>query len=575
MTRRVSVVAAVMTVLAVVIALRPYGATESPVPAVRVDQAGYLVGARKLAMSVGTGGASATVLLQPSRREVLAVPLGAAVTDPQSGDTLRAIDFSVLTAPGTYTIEVKGVGESVPFSVASNVYSDPLYLATRAFYGQRCGTAVDLGPRFKGYVHAACHMDDAQFHASSGRTGSKRATGGWHDAGDYGKYIVNSGITTGELLWAWEWYPKVFETLSLDIPESGNRVPYLLDEIRWNLDWMLTMQDEDGGVWPKLTSERFGSFVMPEKDDGGPRFIIGTGSEPYKSSCATADFAAVFAIAARVYRPYDTPYADRALAAARKAQTWVTAHPDVLFRNPPGVATGEYGDRRCTDERLWAAAELFRTTGEPPFGDLASQLAGGFHVAGMDPQSWPNVANLGLWAYAWSKGAPEPLRTRVATETAAAAREIAQRASSSPWRHSLTDRDLVWGSNAVVANYGILLLAANRFASDPSAIEAALDNLHYLLGRNTFGLSWVTAIGARPYRHPHHRPSGGDQNEEPWPGMLSGGPNARGGDPVLAGIPATPPARRYADDERAYSANEIAINWQAALVLLLAGVQGS
>lgn len=231
MIRRVSVVAAVMTVVAVVIAPRPYGATEAPVPAVRVDQAGYLVGARKFAMSVGAGGAAATVLLQPSRREVLTVPLGATVTDPQSGDTLRAIDFSALTAPGTYTIEVKGVGESVPFSIATNVYGDPLYLATRAFYGQRCGTAVDLGPRFKGYVHAACHMDDAQFHASSGRTGLKRATGGWHDAGDYGKYIVNSGITTGELLWAWEWYPKVFETLSLDIPESGNRVPDLLDEI--------------------------------------------------------------------------------------------------------------------------------------------------------------------------------------------------------------------------------------------------------------------------------------------------------------------------------------------------------
>jgi len=120
---------------------------------------------------------------------------------------------------------------------------------------------------------------------------------------------------------------------------------------------------------------------------------------------------------------------------------------------------------------------------------------------------------------------------------------------------------------------GVLLLAANRFADDPTALGAALDNLHYLLGRNTFGLSWVTAVGAMPYRHPHHRPSGGDQNEEPWPGMLSGGPNARGGDPVMADIPATPPARRYVDDERAYSANEMAINWQSALVLLLAGVQ--
>ena len=250
---------------------------------------------------------------------MLTVPLGPAVTDTQSGDTLRTIDFSAVTKPGSYTIAVKGVGESAPFRIAADVYRDPLYLTTRAFYGQRCGTAVNLGPRFKSYTHAACHLDDAQFHASSGRSGSKRASGGWHDAGDYGKYVVNSGITTGQLLWAWEWYPKVFETLSLDIPESTNRVPDLLDEIKWNLDWMLTMQDEDGGVWPKLTSARFGSFVMPEKDDGGTRYIIGTGSEPYKSSCATADFTAVFAIAARVYRPYDPAYADRAIAAARES----------------------------------------------------------------------------------------------------------------------------------------------------------------------------------------------------------------------------------------------------------------
>jgi len=562
-----------VTALGLATGLRSYQSFDSSAPAIRVDQAGYPVAARKLAMSVGGQGASATVLLQPTRREVLTVPLGPATTDTQSGDTLRTIDFSAVTKPGSYTIAVKGVGDSAPFRIAPDVYRDPLYLTTRAFYGQRCGTAVDLGPRFKSYTHAACHLDDAQFHASSGRSGSKRASGGWHDAGDYGKYVVNSGITTGQLLWAWEWYPKVFETLSLDIPESTNRVPDLLDEIKWNLDWMLTMQDADGGVWPKLTSARFGSFVMPEKDDGGTRYIIGTGSEPYKSSCATADFAAVFAIAARVYRPYDPAYADRAIAAARKAQTWVAAHPDVLFRNPPDVSTGEYGDRRCTDERLWAAAELFRTTGEQPFGDLSVALAADFHVAGTDPQSWPNVGNMGLWAYAWSKGASDALKTRVAAETAAAAREIVQRTASAAWRHSLTDRDLVWGSNAVVANYGVLLLAANRFASDPSALAAALDNLHYLLGRNTFGLSWVTAVGARPYRHPHHRPSGSDQNEESWPGMLSGGPNARGGDPVMAGIPATPPARRYVDDERAYSANEMAINWQSALVLLLAGVQ--
>jgi endoglucanase len=157
----------------------------------------------------------------------------------------------------------------------------------------------------------------------------------------------------------------------------------------------------------------------------------------------------------------------------------------------------------------------------------------------------------------------------------AAAREIANRVGSSAWRHALTERDFVWGSNGVVANYGVMLLAANRFEPDRRFVEAALDNLHYLLGRNAFGLSWVTDVGRRSFEHPHHRPSGSDTNAHPWPGLLSGGPNARAADPVMAKVPQGPPARRYLDDQGAYSANEIAINWNAPLVLLLAGVQPS
>jgi endoglucanase len=103
-------------------------------------------------------------------------------------------------------------------------------------------------------------------------------------------------------------------------------------------------------------------------------------------------------------------------------------------------------------------------------------------------------------------------------------------------------------------------------------VEAALDNLHYLLGRNTFSISWVTRVGANPYRHPHHRPSGADDNAEPWPGMLSGGPNRTRADPAMKTLPELPPARMYLDEQASYASNEMAINWNAPLVFLLAGV---
>src|SRR5208283_5369931 len=107
----------------------------------------------------------------------------------------------------------------------------------------------------------------------------------------------------------------------LNIPESGNGTPDILNETRWNLEWMLNMQDDDGGVWHKQTSEHFPAFVMPE-DDHLPSEVIGTGQAPYKSTCATADLAAVAAIAARVYQPFDAKFAARNLAAARKAWLW-------------------------------------------------------------------------------------------------------------------------------------------------------------------------------------------------------------------------------------------------------------
>jgi endoglucanase len=338
---------------------------------------------------------------------------------------------------------------------------------------------------------------------------------------------------------------------------------------------MLKMQDADGGVWHKLTSERFGGFVMPEKDDGGPRYVIGTGTAPFKSSCATGDFAAVMAIAARVFQPFDAEFAATARAAAERAWRWLSLNPNVVFRNCCGVVTGEYGDGNCSDERLWAAAELFRTTGAAEYDSyFKSNYAAVGPVLGTGPPSWPDVRSLALFTYALSRQptTDEAVRSRIRADAAAAGADILARTRANPYRISLRANDYVWGSNGVVANYGVALALVNALQPDPALMDAAAENLHYLLGRNTFALSWVTQLGDRPYRHPHHRPSGGDANAEPWPGMLSGGPNRFGGDPVIDALPATPPARRYRDDQGSYASNEMAINWNAPLVFLLASL---
>jgi endoglucanase len=546
---------------------------ESARLAIKVDQVGYPVNGPKVAL-VSSPATIFEIRRSSDGGVVFRGNLAPPQSDPDSGDQVQAADFSGLRRAGIFYLAVPGVGRSWDFTVGKNVFAHAYYMAMRAFYGQRCGTAVDLGPEFPGYAHAICHQQ-GEFHPSSGANGPRDNIGGWHDAGDYGRYMVNSGISTGTLLWAWEIYGRKLKNIPLKIPESGNGTPDILNEARWNLEWMLKMQDDDGGAWHKQTSEHFSAFVAPE-DDKLPSEVIGTGAAPYKSTCATADLAAVGAIAARVYQPYDAKFAARALETARRAWAWTEKNPDVTFRNPPGVTTGEYGDASCKDERLWAAAELWRTTGEAAYNNFFLKNYAEFLPSLDSPpaENWASVAPMGLWTYALSlrKDADAKAVAAIRERTLNAARAVVERTRRNPYRVSMQAKDYVWGSNGVAAGYGIYLLIANEFEPDNSFVDAARDNLHYLLGRNTFSLSWMTQVGEHSFQHPHHRPSGDGKQPGPWPGLLSGGPNAGRQDAVLAALPKDlPPAKVYADQLASYASNEICINWQASLVFLLAG----
>lgn len=555
---------------------RKTGGSDAAGTALKVDQVGYPLDGPKIAFAEVAGAPAEGFEIRRTSDGAVAFhgKLTAAELDSNSGDRVQAADFSKLRKPGSYYLVVPGLGRSWNFAIGKDVFEHTYYMAMRGFYGQRCGTAVDMGPEFPGYAHAACHLH-GEFHPSSGAKGPRDNVGGWHDAGDYGRYLVNSGVATGTLLWAWEIYGKKLKDISLKIPESGNGTPDILNEARWNLEWMLKMQDEDGGVWHKQTSEHFSGFVAPEEDTL-PSVVIGTGSAPYKSTCATADLAAVAAIAARVYAPYDEKFAAKALDAARRAWTWAEKNPDVTFKNPAGVSTGEYGDANCRDERVWAAAELWRATGEATYNDFFVKNYADFLPSLDSPpaENWATLGPMGLWTYALGKrkGSDGKAVTAIRERTVAAARAAVERTAGNPYRTSMTAKDYVWGSNGVAAGYGVYLLIANVMRPDKSFMDAARDNLHYLLGRNTFSLSWVTQVGEHAYEHPHHRPSGSGKQKGPWPGLLSGGPNAGRQDATLAALTKDlPPAKVYADQLASYASNEIAINWQASLVFLLAG----
>ncbi len=488
-------------------------------------------------------------------------------SDAATGHTVYRGDLSALQQAGRYRVVTSHGDSSSPFVISDSVYDEVFRKALRGFYLQRCG--MDILPAYAGvYEHALCHFRDAVFHSSTDTSGYRPAMGGWHDAGDYGKYIINAGISAGTLLLAYEMFPSRFSSDDLGIPESGNGVPDILDEVRYELQWFLSMQRWDGGFWFKLTREQFEGFVMP-RNDAGARYIYAV------SSAATGDAAAVLAKGARLFAPYDTAFSQTCLDAAKSGWQYLAAHPGIVpaggFRNPAGTATGEYGDTDDSDERQWAAVELFETTGDSLYHEY---LKGSFATGPLIDRVmwWGYVRPLALLTYMRSQqpaalfAVKQNLRLSLITYCNA---QVARR-NKSGYHVVLQPGEYNWGSNGGALNAAVLLLAGGVEAGDTSFVTAAADQLHYVLGVNGLSRSFVTGIGETPPMQPHHRPSGSDGIVDPVPGLLVGGPDQYRSDDVLRALytSSTPPALCYADSLPSYASNEIAINWNAPLVFV-------
>lgn len=537
---------------------------------IKVNAVGFLPQSHKLAVIPQTAGANRFEVVDADGKVVLDGALGAASRWTPSGETVRVADFSALTQAGAYRVRVGGL-VSDPFTVAQDGYRALGDAALKAFYFNR--SAIALTPEFAGpWARPAGHPDDKVLvHASAASKARPQGTviaspKGWYDAGDYNKYVVNSGISTYTLLAALEHFPDVFKR-DIGIPESGNGVPDILDEALWNLDWLLTMQDPaDGGVYHKLTNLRFDGIVMPHAASTTPRYVVA------KSTAAALDFAATMATASRVLAPYDAKWpglSQRMLAAAQAAWRWAEAHPKVVFKNPKDVVTGEYGDAQLADEFAWAAAELFIATGQDNYAQAFMR-----RDAALTTPAWDNVAALGWMSLAHHRDRLKPDIDRALIERRidALASQLAATADGG-YRVPLASKDIVWGSNAVILNQGMMLLQAYRINGTPAYLQAAQSSLDYVLGRNATGYMFVTGFGARPVMHPHHRPSMADGVAAPVPGWLAGGPNPGQQDAKdCPPYPSKLPALSYLDHACSYAANEVAINWNAPLVYVTAAL---
>ncbi|MBQ0012674.1 MAG: glycoside hydrolase family 9 protein [Clostridiales bacterium] len=469
-------------------------------------------------------------------------------------------DFTEFNTPGEYLIRTDVTGDSYPFEIADDVYDDALRASVLMLYTQRCGCEVkaDIGEEYADFVHPECHMGEAIIYGTEDKID---VSGGWHDAGDYGRYSAPGAKAVADLLMTYK--DANYEADDLGIPESGNGVPDILDEARYELEWLFKMQADNGGVYHKVTAPNFPATVMPEEETE-QLYVYPI------STTATGDFAAVMAKAYGIYAKYDEEFANKCLEASKKAYEYMEANAaadTTGFLNPEGVETGEYPDASNTDEWFWAAIELYLATGEQTYLDRAEELYHDDMELGL---GWIEMGLYGIHAYLTSDVADQDaefkdkLTKRVLDEVS-----MANMVSRREGYYNRMRAIYPWGSNLTISNNGILYSLAYQISGEEEYRELSGYQVDYILGMNPCGYSFLTAFGDHAAEHPHHRPS---QNKgHTVPGMVVGGPNSDPADPyAITVLMDMPGGMCYVDNDQCYSINEVAIYWNSPFIYILA-----
>lgn len=496
------------------------------------------------------------------------------IKDDISGEEISVFDFSDVTKAGRYKVASDGV-ESVNFQISENVNDKLLKDLCKCYYYLRCG--VDLEEKYAGpYVHGKCHTKKAKVFGEE--EPEVDVTGGWHDAGDYGRYATAGAVAVAHLLYAFKMYP-ILKTLSFDIPKD-DKYPDLLTEVKVELDFLMKLQRKDGGVYHKVTTMRHADFIMPEEDTND-LFLFPV------SSLATADVAAVLALGYSVYKEYDKEYALKLLNASLKSYEWLAKNKEaVLFKNPEESNTGEYGESEDFSNRFWAACSLFEATGEDKYYKEALKQKDNLITYDKSESyknyignifscfGWMDVAGLGALSIILSDKENE-LKTFLKEEMLKEAKRLEAVSLNNGFSLCMDKKDFIWGSNMELGKYLMVLLVSFNITKDKKYLSLVRDGLNYLLGCNTMNVSYVTGAGEKAFKNPHLRPTAVDNVDAPWDGLVSGGPNVGLQDERAAAIieKGTAPMKCYLDHVDCYSLNEITIYWNSPFVFAVAGLE--
>jgi endoglucanase len=533
-------------------------------PEPKVNQLGYLPDAHKyFVVSEVSGGpkkGDAFRVLDNGGKTALSGGLkNDAVDDKTStGEKVFQGDFSELKKPGLYTVEIGGL-KSQPFEIKKDLYRPIFKDALRCFYTIRCGTAID--DKVVGLKHEACHMKDAPSHEDATILD---LTGGWHNADDYGKWVLEESLSCSWMLWLYEFKEKQMADLKINIPESGNKMSDLLNQARWGLDWMMKMQRPDGGVLHKVDGEdHFCTGTPPEKDPYA-RYSKKPGT------IDAGDFIGTMCLASRAYRKADPAYADKCLKAARKAWKWLEQNPNVV------EVDSDYKDTDPSQEKIWALGEMARTTGDKALLERFEKEA---PLGRLKQASWMEPQFFGYMALCFDPKAPAKLKESIRLALAGVCDNLAKTSEASGYGVAHAANEYWWESNENLLNKTNLLLFGYEATGDLRYREAALRQMNWLLGGNSLGFSFVTGEGENSVKNPWHWIS--HDYGKLMPGWVSGGPNQypAGADSLLTSLikRGTPPAKCYVDANTpngSWASNEGETSENASLVFAAGYLSG-
>lgn len=558
----------------------------------RVNQLGYLPNSAKIATYKTSNTSTQSWQLKQNGTPVASGQTTAFGNDAASGDYLQQIDLSNVTATGSgFTLTVGG-DTSYPFAISANVYRGALYDSLRYFYHNRSGIKIDTQytgggngsyaanskwSRPAGHLNVGANKGDMNVPCWSGTCNySLNVTKGWYDAGDHGKYVVNGGISAWTLLNMYEraqYLVTNSTSLSdgkLNIPESANGVPDILDEARWEVEFLLSMQvptgqTKAGMVHHKMHDVGWTGFPLAPHEDDKQRALVPP------STAATLNLAAVAAQSARIWKDIDSGFAATCLTAAQRAWDAAKANPNDIYSGNFDNGGGGYGDSNVSDDFYWAAAELYITTGDSKYLSTINS----YLVERID-FNWADTELLGLMSLATVPSSQTAsLRSAAQQKIVSIANSHLTTQNASGYSAPLTNLGYGWGSNSGVTNNLMLMGLAYDFTKNDSFAKGVSKGVDYLFGRNTLSTSFVTGEGTKTVTQPHHRFwSGAISGSYPWapPGALSGGPNKGLEDSTAAAQLSgctSKPATCWIDNIGAYSVNEITINWNAPLAWVL------